>query len=92
MLSNMATSLILHNRITTTVAKAKALRSYVELLFTKSKDDITHSRNIDFSFLKTIFHLKHQHIIVVQIGKQIVAFATKQCNRQGDFNIISGHI
>lgn len=53
MLSNMATSLILHKRITTTVAKAKALRSYVEPLITKSKDDTTHSRRIAFSFLQS---------------------------------------
>ena len=53
MLSNMATSLILHKRITTTVAKAKALRSYVEPLITKSKDDTTHSRRIAFSYLQS---------------------------------------
>ncbi len=51
MLSNMAASLILHKRITTTVAKAKALRGYVEPLITKSKDDTTHSRRIVFSYL-----------------------------------------
>ncbi len=51
MLSNMATSLILHKRITTTVAKAKALRGYVEPLITKSKDDTTHSRRVVFSYL-----------------------------------------
>ncbi len=53
MLSNMAVSLILHKRITTTVAKAKALRSYVEPLITKSKDDTTHSRRIAFSYLQS---------------------------------------
>ncbi len=53
MLSNMATSLILHKRITTTVAKAKALRSYVEPLITRSKDDTTHSRRIAFSYLQS---------------------------------------
>jgi len=52
MLANMATSLILHKRITTTTAKAKALRSYVEPLITKSKDDTTHSRRVVFSYLK----------------------------------------
>jgi len=52
MLSNMATSLILHKRITTTVAKAKALRSYVEPLLTKAKEDTTHSRRIVFSYLR----------------------------------------
>jgi len=48
----MATSLILHKRITTTVAKAKALRSYVEPLLTKAKEDTTHSRRIVFSYLR----------------------------------------
>ncbi|MGE5421361.1 MAG: 50S ribosomal protein L17 [Chloroflexota bacterium] len=52
MLSNMASSLILHKRITTTTAKAKALRTYVEPLITKSKDDSTHSRRTVFSYLK----------------------------------------
>ena len=52
LLSNMANSLILHKRITTTVAKAKALRSYVEPLVTKSKDDTTHNRRVVFSYLK----------------------------------------
>ena len=52
MLANMASSLILHKRITTTVAKAKALKSYVEPLITKSKDDTTHSRRVVFSYLK----------------------------------------
>lgn len=52
MLSNMANSLIKHKRITTTVAKAKALRKYVEPLITKSKNDTTHSRRSVFSYLK----------------------------------------
>jgi len=52
MLSNMATSLILHKRITTTLAKAKALRIYVEPLITKSKSDTTHSRRTVFSYLQ----------------------------------------
>ena len=52
MLANMATSLILHKRIQTTVAKAKALKMYVEPLITKSKDDSTHSRRTVFSYLK----------------------------------------
>lgn len=52
MLSNMAASLIIHKRIHTTVAKAKALRIYVEPLLTKSKDDTTHSRRIVFSQLQ----------------------------------------
>ena len=52
MLSNMACSLIMHKRINTTVAKAKALKMYVEPLITKSKDDSTHSRRVVFSYLK----------------------------------------
>ena len=52
MLANMASSLLLHKRIETTVAKAKALRTYVEPLITKSKDDSTHSRRTVFSYLK----------------------------------------
>ena len=48
----MASSLILQKRITTTVAKAKALKSYVEPLITKSKEDSTHSRRVVFSYLK----------------------------------------
>ena len=53
LLANMATSLILHKRIQTTVAKAKALQTYVEPLITKSKDDSTHSRRVVFSYLKS---------------------------------------
>jgi large subunit ribosomal protein L17 len=52
MLGNMATSLILHKRITTTLAKAKALRVYVEPILTKSKSDTTHSRRTVFSYLQ----------------------------------------
>ena len=52
MMANMATSLIMHKRIQTTVAKAKALKTYVEPLITKSKEDTTHSRRTVFSYLK----------------------------------------
>ena len=52
MLSNMATSLILHKRIETTVARAKAVQRFIEPLVTKSKEDTTHSRRIVFSYLK----------------------------------------
>ncbi|HUS85617.1 MAG TPA: 50S ribosomal protein L17 [Bacteroidales bacterium] len=55
LLANMATSLILHKRISTTTAKAKALRSYVEPLITRSKDDSTHSRRVVFSYLRNKF-------------------------------------
>jgi len=53
MLANMACSLIEHKRINTTLAKAKALRKYVEPLITKSKDDTTHNRRVVFSYLKS---------------------------------------
>ena len=52
MLANMASSLIMHKRINTTLAKAKALRVYVEPLITKSKDDSTHSRRTVFAYLQ----------------------------------------
>lgn len=52
MLSNMASSLILHKRIQTTVAKAKELRKYIEPLITKAKDDTTHNRRVVFSYLQ----------------------------------------
>ncbi len=53
MLANMACSLIEHKRINTTVAKAKALKQYVEPLITKSKDDTTHNRRIVFAYLRS---------------------------------------
>ena len=52
LMSNMASSLILHKRIETTVAKAKALKQFVEPLVTRSKEDTTHSRRVVFSYLK----------------------------------------
>ncbi len=52
LMSNMANSLILHKRINTTLAKAKSLRTYVEPLVTKSKNDTTHNRRIVFGYLK----------------------------------------
>ena len=54
-LANLASSLILHKRINTTVAKAKALKMYLEPLVTKSKEDTTHSRRVVFSYLKNKF-------------------------------------
>jgi large subunit ribosomal protein L17 len=53
MLSNMACSLIEHKRITTTIAKAKTLRGFIEPLLTKSKTDSTHSRRVVFSYLQS---------------------------------------
>ena len=58
MLANMAISLIMHKRITTTLAKAKALKKYVEPLITRSKDDSTHSRRVVFSYLQNKEALK----------------------------------
>ena len=55
MLSNMAVSLIMHKRITTTLAKSKALKKYVEPLITKSKEDTTNSRRVVFSYLQDKF-------------------------------------
>lgn len=52
MMANMASSLIIHKRIETTVAKAKALKKYVEPIITRGKEDTTHSRRIAFSYLK----------------------------------------
>ena len=52
LMSNMASSLLIHKRISTTLAKARALRSYVEPLITKAKDDTTHSRRVVFSYLQ----------------------------------------
>lgn len=52
LMANLASSLLLHKRISTTLAKAKALRMYVEPLITKSKEDTTHSRRVVFSYIK----------------------------------------
>lgn len=78
MLSNMASSLILHKRIVTTIAKAKALRSYVEPLITKSKVDSTHSRRIVFSYLQN-------KDSVTELFREI---ATKIGNRPGGYTRI----
>ena len=58
MLANMAISLIMHKRITTTLAKAKALKMYVEPLITRSKDDSTNSRRVVFSYLQNKYAIK----------------------------------
>src|SRR4030095_1334815 len=52
LLSNMATELIMHKKIVTTLAKAKALRTYIEPLVTKGKDNTTHQRRVVFSYLQ----------------------------------------
>ena len=58
MLANMASSLIMHKRITTTLAKAKALKKYVEPLITRSKDDTTNSRRVVFRNLQDKYAIK----------------------------------
>ena len=87
MLSNMASSLILHKRISTTVAKAKELRKYVEPLLTKSKNDTTHSRRIVFSYLKNKESVK---ALFGEVAEKIAARPggytriLRLGNRQGD--------
>jgi large subunit ribosomal protein L17 len=78
MLANMATSLILHKRISTTTAKAKALRMYVEPLITKSKVDTTHSRRVVFSYLK-------QKEAVTELFREV---SPKITNRNGGYTRI----
>lgn len=71
LMSNMASSLILEKRITTTVAKAKALRKYVEPLLTKAKSDTTHSRRTVFSYLQNKESVKELFSTVVsKIGER----------------------
>ena len=69
MLANMAISLIMHKRITTTLAKAKALKKYVEPLITRSKDDSTNSRRVVFSYLqnKVIHALSNLALVLVTV-------------------------
>ena len=66
MLANMTISLIMHKRITTTLAKAKALKKYVEPLITRSKDDSTNSRRVVFSYLQNKEALKELFGVVAQ--------------------------
>jgi len=87
MLSNMAASLILHKRINTTVAKAKALRTYVEPLITKAKDDTTHSRRVVFSHLQNKFAVTELfREVSAKIGDRPGGYTRiiKLGNRQGD--------
>jgi large subunit ribosomal protein L17 len=78
MLANMASSLILHKRITTTLAKAKALRTYVEPLLTKGKNDTTHSR-------RTVFSLLQNKEVVTILFREV---AEKIANRPGGYTRI----
>ena len=83
MLSNMACSLIKHKRITTTLAKAKALKKYVEPLITKSKNDTTNSRRVVFSYLQDKY-------VVTELFKEV---AVKVGDRPGGYTRIlkTGH-
>ncbi|MFY0630080.1 MAG: 50S ribosomal protein L17 [Flavobacteriaceae bacterium] len=87
MLANMACSLIEHKRINTTVAKAKALRVFVEPLITKSKEDTTHNRRIVFSYLRNKYAVTELFKEVsVKIGDRPGGYVRiiKLGNRQGD--------
>ena len=66
MLANMAISLIMHKRITTTLAKAKALKKYVEPLLTRAKDDSTHSRRVVYSYLQNKYAIKELFGVVAE--------------------------
>jgi large subunit ribosomal protein L17 len=70
LLSNMATSLIINKRISTTVAKAKELRKYVEPLLTKSKTDSTHSRRVVFSYLQNKDSMK---VLFSEVAEKIAS-------------------
>ena len=87
MLANMAISLIEHKRITTTVAKAKALKKYVEPLITKAKDDSTNSRRVVFSYLQSKESIKRLFGEVAQkVGDRPGGYTRiiKLGTRQGD--------
>lgn len=87
MLANMACSLIEHKRINTTVAKAKALRVFVEPLITKSKADTTHNRRLVFSYLKNKYAIKELFKeISLKIGDRQGGYTRiiKLGNRSGD--------
>lgn len=87
MLANMACSLIEHKRINTTVAKAKALRVFVEPLITKSKADTTHNRRVVFSYLRNKYAVSELFKEVsVKVGDRPGGYVRiiKLGNRQGD--------
>lgn len=71
MLSNMAASLLLHKRISTTLAKAKELKKYVEPLITRAKEDTTHNRRMAFSYLK------NKEAIILLFGEVIEKVGTR---------------
>ena len=87
MLANMAISLIMHKRITTTVAKAKALKKYVEPLITRSKEDTTNNRRVVFSYLQNKFAIKELFSVVAEkVGNRPGGYTRiiKLGTRQGD--------
>lgn len=87
MMANMASSLIMHKRITTTLAKAKALRTYAEPLITKSKEDTTHSRRTVFAYLKQAEAVKELFgVVAPKIADRPGGYTRvlKLMNRQGD--------
>lgn len=104
LLSNLAIELINHKRITTTLAKAKALRVYVEPLLTRAKDDSTHNRRIVFSYLqnkeaiKEIFGAVSEKIAnrpggytrIIKLGKRMGDNAETALIELVDFNEIYG--
>lgn len=104
LLSNLAIELINHKRITTTLAKAKALRVYVEPLLTRAKDDSTHNRRIVFSYLqnkeaiKEIFGAVSEKIAnrpggytrIIKLGKRVGDNAETALIELVDFNEIYG--
>ena len=87
MLANMAVSLIMHKRITTTVAKAKALKKYVEPLITRAKEDTTNNRRVVFSYLQDKFAIKELFSVVSEkVGNRPGGYTRiiKLGTRQGD--------
>ena len=87
MLSNMASSLILHKRITTTLAKAKALKTYVEPLITRSKEDTTNSRRVVFRYLQNKFAVTELFKVVAEkVGERPGGYTRviKLGTRRGD--------
>ena len=87
MLANMACSLIMHKRITTTVAKAKALKKYVEPLITRSKEDTTNNRRVVFSYLQNKYAIKELFgVVAPKVGDRPGGYTRiiKLGFRQGD--------
>ena len=87
MLANMAVSLIMHKRITTTVAKAKALKKYVEPLITRAKEDTTNNRRVVFSYLQDKYAIKELFSAVSEkVGDRPGGYTRiiKLGHRQGD--------